>query len=201
MDLCQPGYHWDFQANACVPDEQRAPQPGGMLQPQQQQGQQQQMPNMQMLQQMMGGGGGLTGTAIGGQGYAGGALQSSQMVFPDLVGASAGGGGGGGGGGFGALANPYSALAAAVLGGGAALQHNNVSSVPHMLKGQWGDDIINSPNVKNFLGNILGQGGEQAARSGAQPFADMIAPSKWKNIPKDLWGGVKEPLSWLKGLL
>lgn len=99
-----------------------------------------------------------------------------------------------------ALVNPVTAALAAAVAGTAGLQHNNVSSVPHVLKGQWADDILNSPNVKNHVGDVIGEGGEKVARAGAQPFADMIAPSKWKDLPGDLWHGVKEPFNYFKGL-
>lgn len=94
------------------------------------------------------------------------------------------------------LSNPAVA-AGAILGGTAlATQHMNVSSIPHWLQGQFGSDIVDSPNMQNFGKKVVGERGTEILTAAARPFWDSISPREWKKFPEDikksitaLWGG------------
>lgn len=89
------------------------------------------------------------------------------------------------------MASPYAWLAA-VLASGAALQHNNVSSVENQLRGAGGTDILESPNVKNWMNDTLGSNGRGTdVRRALRPITDVHDPSRWKQLPKDIWKGMK----------
>lgn len=114
--------------------------------------------------------------------------------------ASAGGGAGGGATATAGLFNPYSALALAILGGATALQHNNVSSIPHALEGKTGTDILHSPNVQNHLAAAIGNNGASHLTDTLRPVTDAGNPSRWGQLPKDVLQSVTAPYSYLKGL-
>lgn len=120
-------------------------------------------------------------------------LASVAQPFMGGGGEGAGAGAGGGEGGAGGLASAWpAAIAAAVLGTGSALQHNNVSSVPHQLKGQGWSDILASQNVQKRL--------SPEAMDMLKPIAAQEDPRKWKEWPKAAWDATTAPWRYIAGL-
>lgn len=114
----------------------------------------------------------------------------SSFGLDDAGGGSAGGAGGGGGY-AGVASNPYAWLGALLGGTALATQHNNVSSIPHWLQGQFGSDMVDSPNVQNFGKKIFGDKLTNVQTSAARPFWDSISPREWKKWPSDIVGSIK----------